>query len=1270
MICNNCKSEMKRMTKFWFCDECGNTSQIRENAFDINDWKYKEDGTMVEWVDIDKLKAMPYVIAHEYDRIRILIEEKQPYGAVMQLKDAYECIVKFLVLKECSRIHIKENKTDREIIILKTLTEKLLLLSNWKNLMIDISELEDVDENTRKIMKDLNDLLQGDLKVIEWRNRIIGHGALGYADNPRIKQEFLQILDGLTKHIEEYKEEYFKISFGMLCTSNNDFQKLSGLNLNVDGSKYEIDSLIINNLDNGRMIKLYPFIIFHNNDIYFFDSFSSGKKCTDIISYTLGVKEEIRKSSCIWNVCKTVVNLHNKYQDEFNKRNLVISVTNQITSVDDGVFFSEAEKNLLENYTVRDSIKTMYLQKWLQEKIKEDKGIFLLQAQAETGKTIASMQLEGRINNRIDLSNTTVKVIYINETNNKLGYILDNIELAFTTGLNGENIIRQREKSTIAVVKDVNERKKELANYLNSMKNKLECIGKCKSKLLVVFDGLDELSDEDLDFCEYLPNEELLNSGIYILVTSRTDNEISGRKKKKLHEIDFSDSLEKIQDDKDIAKMHEEYITNKLSDIQKSEKDMILNIGEKSFLQIYLAVFMISNEMIKIDELDKFDDTNKLIEKYLKYLNDIYGNKSEMIFYKIIYLLASDMRARTLEDISYQIGEEKLSFTLLGIIQDLRAIFEINHHVVNMFRVNHENKKTAIFNFLMNIKKLNDVKQEVLNTWKGKIEDISFWDEEELIAYKDDEYDNALDSMMELPPKSFYFLDMFFKHPLAIDVEEWKDILTPKSHIAILEKLFAGPNSYLRSKEWAHASKFLAEEMSSYMDKQCEETQNEKLKPVILFTNCFCQAFSFWRKWYSKLLSNDKTEDFLNEKSKMHECYDIVWKAYEETKNSIGRKYNQSGYNFLVFLEVAVLNMVEEFIEFYEEIDAVELEEKWRKMKTTINNNSVKRYDIKMNKYVDFVEFYDYHKSIRMYYSNNKDELIKENLRKVNDIKEKLLEYDLTEFDKLSIQREDLHSKLVLMSYRKIKFYQREEFIEESNKKDINEVIYISQKIVSVVKKQIEILRSENDEGKRDDEVSECIRKIADTINEFVGVGMVITKDHENALKMARFANQLYELLSDKMQKYYILQRVTVVTNYVMLLNVTNNINERNCYLEWYIKNREHILSLVNEGMGKISEQVENNMCLMDLVVKKYKNNLVDEIRNKAINKNYFEINRNDGDILRVMCKKNHFSRTPKVVGEDGDIRVKFKKEFCNTCEMVECPAFKGIHEVILENNY
>lgn len=1270
MICNNCKSEMKRMTKFCFCDECGNTLQIRENAFDKNDWKYKEDGTMVEWVDIDKLKAMPYVIAHEYDRIRILIEEKQPYGAVMQLKDAYECIVKFLVLKECSRIHIKENKTDKEIIILKTLTEKLLLLSNWKNLMTDISELEEVDENTRKIMKDLNDLLQGDLKVIEWRNRIIGHGALGYADNPRIKQEFLQILDGLTKHIEEYKEEYSKISLGMLCTSNNEFQRISGLDLNIDSSRYEINSLIMNNLDNGRIVKLYPFMIFHNNDIYFFDSFSSGKKCTDIISYTLGVKEEIRKSSCIWNVCETIVKLHKKYQDEFNKRNLVISAASEITSVDDGIFFLEAEKNLLENYAVRDSIKTTYLQKWLQEKMKDDKGIFLLQAQSETGKTIASMQLEGRINNRIDLANTTVKVIYINETNNKLGYILDNIELALTTGSNGENIIRQREKSTIAIVKDVNERKKALANYLNSMKNKLERIGECKSKLLVVFDGLDELSDEDLELCEYLPNRELLNPGIYILVTSRTDNEISERKKKKLHEIDFSDSLQKIQDDKDIAKMHEEYITNKLSNIQKSEKDKILNIGEKSFLQIYLAVFMISNEVIRIDELDKFDDTNKLIEKYLKYLNDIYGNKSEMIFYKVIYLLASDMRARSLEDISYQIGEEKLSFTLLGIMQDLRAIFEINHHVVNMFRINHENKKSAVFNFLMNIKKLNDVKQELLNTWKGKIEDISFWDEEELIEYKDDKYDTALDLMMELLPKSFYFLDMFFKHPLAINVEEWKAILAPKSYIIILEKLFAGPNSYLRSKEWAYASRLLAEEMSSYMDKQCEETKDEEFKQVMLLTNCLCQAFSFWRKWYSKLQANNEIKDFLNEKSKMHDCYDTIWEYYEEIKNITKGERSQSGYNFLVFLEIAVLNMVEEFIEFYEEIEEVNLEEKWRKIKTSINNNSVMRFDTKMNKYVDFIELYDYHKSVRMYYSNNKDQLMKENLKKVNDIKEKLLGYDLTEFDQLSIQREDLHSKLVLMSYRKIKLYQREEFIEEPNQKDINEVIYISQKIVSVVKKQIEILRSENDEGKRDDEVSECIRKIADTINEFVGVGMVITKDHENALKMARFANQLYELLSDKMQKYYILQRVNVVTNYVMLLNVTNNISERNRYLEWYIKNREHILSLVNEGMGKISEQVENNMCLMDLVAKKYRNNLVDEIRNKAINKKYFKINRNDGGILQVMCKKNRFSRTPKVVGEDGNIRVKFKKEFCNTCEMVECPAFKGIHEVILENDY
>lgn len=1267
MKCEKCHMEMLKLKKVWVCEECQLIIPIDENKEEVKkDWKYKEDGTRIQWIEEGELKKYPYIISHEYKRINTLIEDKQPYGAMMQLKDTYECLVKFWVLKECARIYAKKDKNDKEVLILKVLTEKLLLLSNWKNMLDEIKELPEINAQVKETMESLLFLLQGNLRVIDWRNRVIGHGALGYADNYNNRNEFHQILDGLTMHLRQYKDVYQNIEFGLQDGVRNEFCILQGCAIppkimEMEDS-FEINSVVVR--DGTFTISMYPFILWYKQDVFYFDSYSSDKKYTDIISYTLGEKETIRKQHPLFETCEKVAILHTICQEEGRKRDLRGLLKNENAFVENGAYLSEMEKWLLESYSMKDSIKTEYIQKWLQEKVKEKKGIYLFQAHAETGKTVAAMQLEGRINNGISLGNTTNKVIYINEANCQVGYILDKIQLAFTTGMGGENIIRQSNPLFILPTKGKERRKQQLANYLNGMRKKLMEVGRCAKKLLVVFDGVDELSDDELDFLEYIPRKEQLDEGIYILLISRTNEEMSSKKIYALNQIVFDDILVKQENDVDIEDMHRRYINKQLPVLSGHEQEVVYSLGKKSFLQIYLVTFMLKNQMLDISEIDDYQNTNMLVSKYLEYLKNLYSNIDIELLETVLYLLASDMQSRTLQSISYQIGEEQISFSLMGVLRDLRAILDVKHGIAKTFCINHDNKKNAIFSFLEKEAEVPVIEQNLIQTWTERFNCISYWSEEELLQYDNEEYTKHLEDMMEVFPEDVYFLHMFFNHPFSYKVGLWERMLDPKIFLFILEKFFAGPNDYLETKEWENASMQLADSIGDFLERQWGHISDEETKTLIRFMKQISYAFSLWRGWFSRQRWEGGISEFKNSTSVMHCIYQNVEKFYIDLKTMIEDEYRQnmpqSIYNFLILLENALLHMVDEFIDFSIEIDLHNQATFWTKKKSILVEESVKQYDSKMEKYVTFQKITSLYQRIRVMKKDSNLVEIKEISRKINELEKQLQLYDLSRFEALRLEREKMFSELISWEVEDVRTFEHIPM----------QVIEIAKQLSNVTKQQIDIVRQEKNEGKRSDEVSESVRIIADVCNGFVTMGMVINPEAnlKSALKLSEIANDLYEQLSPRMQNYYLLQRVNVVGNYIMLLHRAGKKRERDKYLQWYIEQREEIMDLIHMRVGKICEEAEHGTWILDSLVAYCNHESVEDVHNKIFYTNYFEVHRNSENELRVRCKENCFS-TKTQQAENG-LRVKFFKKFCNKCQYVDCPAYKGIHEVVIEEPY
>ncbi|NGY80459.1 hypothetical protein F6Y02_41575 (plasmid) [Bacillus megaterium] len=60
-------------------------------------------------------ELFPSIIAHEYWRLHTLFKEKQFYGAMLQLKDVFEVIIKFPCLILIGEIYQKKNELLKKI---------------------------------------------------------------------------------------------------------------------------------------------------------------------------------------------------------------------------------------------------------------------------------------------------------------------------------------------------------------------------------------------------------------------------------------------------------------------------------------------------------------------------------------------------------------------------------------------------------------------------------------------------------------------------------------------------------------------------------------------------------------------------------------------------------------------------------------------------------------------------------------------------------------------------------------------------------------------------------------------------------------------------------------------------------------------------------------------------------------------------------------------------------------------------------------------------
>jgi hypothetical protein len=603
--------------------------------------------------DYDTLqKVYPELIFHEIHRLNELVEANQLYGVFLQIKDVFEVIAKYPVLYYVSLLKQQKSMLDDEQLLMYNILSQVLSLGHWESALKKITDIlskqsvktpeqeaiEIISQSVWKIYKDN--------KVVKWRNDNIGHGALGNANKVDFKGKLLTYLNVL--------KDFF---------NQNDiqqaFQQLKYV-LQQDGVEIQLAK---------KQVLEKVYLEKENNHLLLFDSFYSNKKLTGYLDYSNGQKH-FRSHKHIEKDYKKFVQSSNKTSVLDMSQHIPLDIINE-------AYEQQLLTELKDEY-----MKPDYLFDWLEDILRNNvtfkKHLIMEEGM---GKTTFIHAIDERKMNKAPksegFSKTTIRAIYFNSFIQDITSYFKNALFDVLTSMNIQGVEHQiplyqivddfRNKPTVKSFLAVLEYYRKLyLEYTN------------KEQLLIILDGLDELSPDQLEWVQkILPKEQDLSQHITLLVTSRP-------------------SIKPLEtfDPYVITREHPENITLLVKYLKKHiDKD------DQVILEQLLPVteyrFLYTRPLVLVQKFKSLQLTNysEVVSEYLKMLHELYADKHCSILYEVFALLSVTPKALTLEQISYILTLEKPSFKVLGLMRDVKCwltsywengayVYEIRHDII------------------------------------------------------------------------------------------------------------------------------------------------------------------------------------------------------------------------------------------------------------------------------------------------------------------------------------------------------------------------------------------------------------------------------------------------------------------------------------------------------------------------------------------------------------------------------------------------------------
>ena len=624
------------------------------------------------------------LIAYEYQKLKAFIINKQIYGAILQIKDIYEVLIKFPVLLGASYLFHNKSSDENDPLLVNIVTTRNSM-GDWNShLALMQKKIRQMDElaDLHEIAK-LTDVFCRRNQVVSWRNKNIGHGATKEMNDGNLYEDLFARIEGITAFLAEVKPHYDKIKLAIHRGEQSDelvghrkiFAEQAGKPVATFGNK---------------VVELEPFFYIVDDGLYFYDNFIAKKSYLDIVEYPRG-KRDMKSTHIFDDIC--------------NGQSDNVSV--------DGGAISHTEIEVSNNVlNVTDFIEPKFITRWIEDRMDNDDKVFMLRMQRGMGKSTLIRALDPFQLDRIMLPSTSVRTYYINPTyGSKVNDFLREVDRQLSQddegrSLRGDFYFPQQSGPDPRL---------ELAKALNQAKSMphLAC-----SNLLFIIDGLDELrSQNGLNISDFIPTADMLDDGVFVLLTSRTlleDDKVTLFTKSLLQELSQLPTLELHVGDEQYLQLKKQYfdehIVKELHETCKRKKvEFVFDENAKEqFLQELADDSMLYLRQLKelllikttnlIEQGAKLVDCSKLLihdnasllDEYFASLKSNYGDKYFRQFSRLMVALTLADDYLTVNDLAVLVANGNLSLGFMGFLNTIRMFLTVKRtNYGNAYRISH-----------------------------------------------------------------------------------------------------------------------------------------------------------------------------------------------------------------------------------------------------------------------------------------------------------------------------------------------------------------------------------------------------------------------------------------------------------------------------------------------------------------------------------------------------------------------------------------------------
>ena len=613
----------------------------------------------------ENLNAFPAFIQNEYLRLRGLLKFNQPFGFLMELKDVLELLIKTPVVLNLAKFvngmgGLQANSDFYNV--LNVVFDKLEL-GKWFDISNKIMEFytnkypeqEFVEKNIIKLSIDhFKDKRRHSVDATNWRNRNIGHGALNLNFDENYRQESCVILRTIKYYMVKAANLYSLIEF--YYEDDNKCIKLSEVNAS---RKEELHGKIYVK-QNQEKYALSPFLEFIDGRIYFYDAYILDRNGQDKKNKTTMLEyADADKFS------EAVKRLNNLYQ----QTNSHCKLPKRIISDGDAYLEDEENAYLSDNNSI--FLRPAHLVNLLTKELEQyNSGVFLLQMMSGMGKSTFTKMLDHNSGfsskNHISLNEFSIRAYYIDSDYSASIEAVRN-ELP-------QKLRRTDNNKGIKGLRSYFETKEEFAGLLNKVHSeylKFADYANVKSKLLLIIDGLDELSGKPdaEEVFNIIPEPELLEDGVFLLLTCRTNEELSDFICSKIQDLKITKRIKISSADPDNISFVNEYLQKTLSIEDPNILNLIKQVSEGRILRASLLRFMPEY----IDQYVFLTDDD-LCKVFLNKLNLIYTDKFFKEVKNILLLLAMSEFPIRKDYFDQLLNYNSKDFLVKGILRDISPL--------------------------------------------------------------------------------------------------------------------------------------------------------------------------------------------------------------------------------------------------------------------------------------------------------------------------------------------------------------------------------------------------------------------------------------------------------------------------------------------------------------------------------------------------------------------------------------------------------------------